>query len=194
MKGLLTSNLSWQVGKNFQQRGRLYFLHGAVDILEGGPWSVEATVQGTHQYSVNISCAKKSLGVRCSCPYYEGSLDTCKHIWATLLAAEEQGYLEGVANRPLRISEMDPGVIVDESDEDNQQVRLKQPSVLSWKQRLESVRESMEEKAPYRSNEWSLDREIHYLVDVSSTLSIKQLTFEVDQREIKRDGKGGKLV
>lgn len=168
-------------------------MHGAVDILEGGPWSVEATVQGTYQYSVSISWAKKSLGVRCSCPYYEQSLDTCKHIWATLLAAEEQGYLEGVANQHLRISEMDPGVIAGENDEDSQQVRLKQPSILSWKQRLESVRESMEEKAPYRSNEWPLDREILYVVDVSSALSSQELRVEVAQRELKRDGKWGKL-
>jgi uncharacterized Zn finger protein len=166
VKGLLTSKISWQVGKRFQERGRLYFLHGAVDILEGGPWSVEATVQGTYQYSVGISWAKKSLGVRCSCPYYEGNLDTCKHIWATLLAAEEQGYLEGVANRPLRIAEMDPGVIADENDENSQQVKLKQPPTLSWKQHLESVRATMEEKAPYRSNEWPLDREILYVVGV----------------------------
>ncbi|MFB3123894.1 MAG: SNF2-related protein [Candidatus Binatia bacterium] len=193
MKGLLTSKISWQVGKRFQERGRLYFLHGAVDILEGGPWSVEATVQGTYQYSVGISWAKKSLGVRCSCPYYEQSLDTCKHIWATLLAAEEQGYLEGVANQPLRISEMDPGVIAGENDEDSQRVRLKQPSILSWKQRLDSVREAMEEKAPYRSNEWPLDREILYVVDVSAALSSQELTVEVAQRELKRDGKWGKL-
>ncbi len=193
MNGLLTSKISGQVGKSFQQRGRLYFLRGTVNILEGGPWSVEATVQGTHQYSVNISWAKKTLGVRCSCPYYEGSLDTCKHIWATLLAAEEQGYLEGLVNRPLRIAEMDPGVIADENDEDSQQVTLKQPPILSWKQRLESVREAMEEKALYRSNEWPLDREILYVVDVSATLSSQELTVEVAQRELKRDGKWGKL-
>ncbi len=169
---MLTSKISGQVGKSFQQRGRLYFLRGTVNILEGDPWSVEATVQGTRQYFVSLSLVKESLSVSCSCPYYEGYLNTCKHIWATLLAAEEQGYLGGLGDSwPLRIAEMDPGVIADENDEDSQQVRLKQASILSWKQHLESVREAMEEKAPYRSNEWPLDREILYVVGVPATLS-----------------------
>jgi SNF2 family DNA or RNA helicase len=189
---LLTSKISGQVGRRSQQRGLIYFLHGAVKTLEGGSKSVEATVQGTRRYSVNISRTKVSISVRCSCPYYEEYLRTCKHIWATLLAAEERGFLgEEGEKGSLRIEEEDTEVFHSENEYVIQQPRARQPSIPSWKQHLQSIRGAIEQNTPCRSNAWPPGRELLYVVDVPATLSIERLTVEIAQREAKRNGEWG---
>jgi superfamily II DNA or RNA helicase len=92
---VLTTQLSRQVAGAVQRRGRQYFASGAVQLLNGDTWSVRARVQGTEQYQVTLTRAKKYLKVWCTCPYYEDRGEPCKHIWATLLAAEERGFLAG---------------------------------------------------------------------------------------------------
>src|SRR5437870_411970 len=89
------TQLSGQVDGQIQGRGRSYFLRGAVHILEGDAWSVQADVQGTSLYEVGLTRNKAAIKAWCTCPYFQDNLDPCKHIWATLLAAEAQGYLRG---------------------------------------------------------------------------------------------------
>ena len=192
MESSLTAQISGQVRRLSQQRGRLYFLRGAVNILEGDPWSVEATVQGTRMYSVSLSRVKESLSVLCNCPYNENYLEPCKHIWATLLAAEKQGSLGGSGDSGLlHIEEPDPEVFPAEDEEEIPPLRAKQPP-LSWNHHLARVRETMEGESLYRRR-WPPDREILYIVDVLASLSSQRLTVEVAQREPKRDGAWGKL-
>jgi hypothetical protein len=92
---VLTSQVSRQVAGDVQRRGRQYYASGAVEVLDGDEWSVRALVQGTEQYQVRLTREEKRLKVWCTCPYYQDRLDPCKHIWATLLAAERRGLLRG---------------------------------------------------------------------------------------------------
>jgi superfamily II DNA or RNA helicase len=95
---------SRQVGREIQQRGRDYYHQGAVQILRGDPWSVLARVQGGQDYQVSLERDGDTVRVSCSCPYFEQNLDSCKHIWATLLAAEARNYLGGDGStRSLRL-------------------------------------------------------------------------------------------
>jgi superfamily II DNA or RNA helicase len=93
---VLTTQISRQVASDVQRRGRQYFTSGAVDILDGDKSFVRALVQGTEQYQVSLTREKKRLKVWCTCPYYQDRLAPCKHIWATLLAAEARGFLAGL--------------------------------------------------------------------------------------------------
>jgi len=188
--GFLTANISAQVDRVTQHRGRSYFLRGAVNSLEGDAWHVEATVQGTRQYHVSISRAKNSFEVSCSCPYYERELDTCKHIWATFLAAEQEGYLEGSGDvTPPRIQEASPGSFLDEKPA--RPPRAKKPPAPSWKQQLQGLLGTM--KAEESQSRWPSERELVYLIDVQDTLASQRLTVEVAQRDRKMDGSWGKL-
>src|SRR5207248_3922140 len=91
----LTAQLSRQVASDVQRRGRQYYASGAVSIVDGNDWSVRAVVQGTEDYEVSLTCDRQRLKVFCSCPYYQDRLEPCKHIWATVLAAEPRGFLRG---------------------------------------------------------------------------------------------------
>jgi superfamily II DNA or RNA helicase len=104
----LAERLSRQVPGEIRQRGRAYYAEGAVDLVDADDRSVRAEVQGSDLYQVALALHKKKLRVWCSCPYFDQNFLTCKHIWATVLAADAARSLraaDAVAN--LRLEEDD---------------------------------------------------------------------------------------
>src|SRR3970282_1601178 len=94
--GYLTEQIADEVGRLSQERGRQYYIRGAVKKIDGDGTSVNAVVQGTMRYHVEIMSLDDFLDYSCSCPYFERDLEPCKHIWATCLAAEQKGYLKDI--------------------------------------------------------------------------------------------------
>ncbi|HSD27151.1 MAG TPA: SNF2-related protein, partial [Vicinamibacteria bacterium] len=84
-----------------RDRGLLYYRRGAVRITHASQGTVLAVVQGTRRYRVELRQTSDALGVSCSCPAFEAG--PCKHIWATLLAAEERGLLDRRRDDPAAI-------------------------------------------------------------------------------------------
>ncbi len=89
----LTSELSGDVDGAVRQRGADYFRSGRVRIESGSPSRVVATVRGSSRYTVKLEREGPEIVASCTCPYFD--VDTCKHIWAVVLAAASRGYLEG---------------------------------------------------------------------------------------------------
>ena len=111
MNNSLTVTISGAVSRLSRERGERYYSQGAVSILEGDAWRVVATVQGTRRYEVLILRARDFFEVSCSCPFYDRELTSCKHIWATFLTAEQNGYLNGSGDSaPREIREEIPGL------------------------------------------------------------------------------------
>src|ERR1700693_4054301 len=77
------------VSPSVRKRGHEYFESGAVDLSKAGPEHVEATVTGSRLYAVELDARSGKLAARCTCPYFDEYFEWCKHIWATLLAANE---------------------------------------------------------------------------------------------------------
>jgi superfamily II DNA or RNA helicase len=181
--GFLTTQVSYEVDRVSQSRGRAYFQQGAVDLIEGDASRVEATVQGTRRYRVFIARKQDSFEVACTCPYYDRELLTCKHIWATFLAAEQKGYLiaPGEAT-PVFIEEKQPLSFSDP-----------EPEPADWKKQLQDLHNTMLTEEYRSRSEWSPERELAYLINVQDTLARQRLTIEVAQRERKMDGSWGKL-
>ncbi len=71
---------------------------GRVRIVQGTPTGVWATVRGSSTYNVALTLEGNELHASCSCPYFEGA-GACKHLWATLLAAERHGHLSAAAKQ-----------------------------------------------------------------------------------------------
>ena len=100
LEASLTAALSRQVASDVQARGRRYFSSGAVRSVRGDEWILEAFVRGSDLYRVSMNREDDTLIVSCTCPYFDDRFTPCKHIWATLLVAEEKGYLLGDKQRP----------------------------------------------------------------------------------------------
>ena len=71
-------------------RGRDYFDSELVEIEAMDEQSIEASVEGTDTYSVEILLRKgKVVQMTCDCPYAAGG-ENCKHMAAVLFAAEAE--------------------------------------------------------------------------------------------------------
>ncbi len=114
-----------------REQGGDYYRSGAVLSVVGQDTYVQARVNGGLVYLVDITATKRQVKFSCGCPYFESGR-YCKHLWATLLMAEDRGHLKDAAMRPLTpvhkyagkfaiVEEPDdPDDFVDEDDEDDE--------------------------------------------------------------------------
>ena len=192
MADSLTSRFFNQVDRLSQERGRRYFLRGAVSFIEGGALSVHAGVQGTRLYDVDISIDKHVINTSCTCPAFEREFDPCKHIWAALLAAEQSGFLaalnsipaphlRGVAPKPL------PRKVA--ASRRNAKNLLQ----ASWKQQLVSLRTQLEAGEERSGSRERTERALHYFIDAEETVANSEIALQVGIAERKMDGQWGKL-
>src|SRR5258708_30573421 len=91
-----------------KDRGDEYFKGKRVQIRKGSPTEVRAMVQGTDLYNVSLKWLDGNLAAGCDCTYFEEHGNLCKHIWATILEADEQGHLCGVASGRPMVREQQP--------------------------------------------------------------------------------------
>ncbi|WP_435022533.1 SNF2-related protein (plasmid) [Tundrisphaera sp. TA3] len=180
-----------------------------VDI--GNSKRVDATVRGSLPYRVELFREGDSIQAGCSCPYFEDRYETCKHIWATLLAAEAQGYLKGTgggAPRDLVLVDH-PGAMGDEWSEPPLPAsrsrtrggidKPKSPPAAkpkqaapAWKATLARLRSTMEKTQAAGPAGLAPGHEIVYVVDLPASLEGDALVFEVATRNRKRDGEWSK--
>ncbi|MGE5852768.1 MAG: SWIM zinc finger family protein, partial [Deltaproteobacteria bacterium] len=183
--GYLTQQIADEVGRLTQERGRQYFLRGAVESIEGDNSSVTAVVQGTMRYRVQIKNLDEFIDYSCSCPFFERDFEPCKHIWAAALKAEQRGYLRG--------RDKLSSVAFNSEHKVFGPVRSgASGSGLSWQKQLEPLFHSMA-LAESRSAVTAPAREFLYIVDGAATASADHLIIEVAQRELRSNGTWGKL-
>jgi hypothetical protein len=198
-----------------RSRGRYYYRDGMVRIVEGDERHVRATVRGTSNYKVLLAIDGNTFSVSCTCPYYDE--DVCKHIWATMLAAEERGYLYGSGEEPTRFrmangerdDDDDDDFFDDDDDEEYDEEygeviyrpsmqgrpwqRQQQPSKAHWQQQIGVVSEAMKNSLSRKAEPWPSSRELIYIVDFALTMSGEGIVIELAHRERKKNGEWGKL-
>ena len=204
--GYLTEKLFKQVNRIAQERGRSYFFNGSVKRIEGDARRADAKVQGSRLYDVWIASEDDFLDVKCSCPFFDRELETCKHIWAALLAAERDGLLKAPGSRKSLIIFESFGVGEDGEDDSqlvgdagrelqarrNSEAPHK-PSLSEWKRHLQALRSAMASPENRAGDAPAPDRQLLYLIDADYTLDTQRLVVEVARRERKMNGDWGKL-
>jgi superfamily II DNA or RNA helicase len=89
----LKGRLSQEFAGKIRDRGFAYFRTGAVEILDHSDSHINARVKGSKIYLVRLTLGRGSLNVACTCAYFEKG-EECKHVWATMLAADSRQYLK----------------------------------------------------------------------------------------------------
>ena len=141
-----------------RDRGQQYFRRGVVRIISVDH-GIQATVRGSELYAVHIAPDERGqLSHECSCPAW-GTYGVCKHVWATLLAADSQRLLrfDGLPRTRAR----GPGAV--------------RPPELSWKRKLQRIRDRVPE--PIDDTPQSAfpdDRRIVYVVDLVATRNLQR--------------------
>ncbi|HEX8523339.1 MAG TPA: DEAD/DEAH box helicase [Tepidisphaeraceae bacterium] len=147
-----------------KDRGREYFLDGQVKIDQINERTIRAKVNGSDSrpYEVEISLYPNG-GWRgeCSCPFQQDRLEPCKHLWATLLAADVQQVVRPTESR----GGWRPASEV--------RKQTAEPEMPEWKRRLLRIRDTMVNHQLHESHKdetWPPDRRIIYIIDVPETI------------------------
>jgi len=210
---VLSANLTSLVSNGTRKRGRDYFASRRVTVVEGDAWHVDATVRGSRLYTVNLRRERVAIEAWCSCPYYQDYFEPCKHIWATLLAAEAGGYLQGDGGRKVQqltlVDSDDEGDLEGEgwfethrpsptsrppSELAKSKPRTPQPRQTNpeWKQTLSRLHTTTEQTPAVRSATLPPGHELVYVVDITASLAGNGLLLEVATRNRKKDGEWSK--
>ncbi len=195
----LASVLSPHFDSDIRARGASYYRLGAVRLKRGNATAVEAAVRGSRIYDVEIAWDGHRLALFCDCPYYE-DVGACKHLWATILAADTQNYFTAITRispRDISFDETsgaDEIADVDEYDELRYsalparpaQVFTLQPQIAPpvWRQRLNEIVPA----GSLASTAWPAQRELLYIVDAASSAVRGALVLDLKTREPKLKG------
>jgi hypothetical protein len=115
----LQRQLTKDFSSGIRQRGFEIYRSRMVTLLSGSQWEVSAKVRGSDFYRVQLSRQDDELYVFCECPFFETE-SACKHIWATLVAADEKNYLRGAGNGGALtlVEDFEPEELAEEFDDD----------------------------------------------------------------------------
>jgi uncharacterized Zn finger protein len=94
----LRKHLSQYFSSAVRSRGSDLFFWRKITILTGDREQVTAHAEGTQLYFVRLTREGQELHVYCECPYFDSD-GPCKHLWATILAAEAKNYLLGLTGK-----------------------------------------------------------------------------------------------
>ena len=125
------------VSSQSRTRGESYFRSGAVQELTSHGGGIEATVMGSEAYSVLLQPSDDMLSGSCTCPYFADHLEICKHIWATILAAEARGIPLAPPGRVAAAIGLEP-LNPDNDPDDAEAVRQRPSAVAALSERRSS--------------------------------------------------------
>ena len=192
--------LQRQLSKNFsgaiRQRGAQIYAWREVTLITGDRWHVAANVRGTSRYSVQLLREDDELHVLCTCPYFK-SESACKHIWATIVAADVKNYLLGNSGGPIVLVEDDPRDDLDENGAETPLRRTaaagppKPPAMAAWRKVLQELN-SGASRPIVSPGARRVEREIYYIIETQSSLSSRELCLRIENRERLQNGGWGK--
>src|ERR1700678_1256432 len=133
-----------------RNRGLNYFERGAVDILRVTHRSITASVQGEKRYVVEIDWDGGLFEWQCNCDDFVDNGAACKHIWATLLEANDIKRLPnerdldemaGVATFDIDSRDTEPRGDRNGNGKPLSMTRRPKPAI--WKRRLTELKQAM---------------------------------------------------
>ncbi len=192
-------NLSTRLAGNFsvsiRNRGQNYFWQRRVRIARGSDFEVEARVRGAEDYQVRLGWQDGTLSARCDCPSFY-SWGPCKHLWASILAAEAGGYLSSAGssrNLTLNCDDYEPS----DDFEDEESSRFPphpagpnsraEPKPPAWRTQVNTISNSRSQNGR-PADVWPAKREIVYAVDVVASLTGGDLVLSLGSRDRKANG------
>ena len=100
----IAQKIAREFADGVRARGQSYFAKGRVAVTSAKAGEiVVARVRGTETYKVKLRLRGGRLNASCTCLYFGPEGEPCKHLWATILAADAKGLLPAAPVRPLRL-------------------------------------------------------------------------------------------
>jgi superfamily II DNA or RNA helicase len=187
-------------------KGEEYYRRKAVDIVDSEVGHIRARVQGSYLYDVNVGWDDEEYHYGCSCPHFVDHDEPCKHIWATLLAADARGIL------PADVHDDGPeDDEVEDADEDfipevqrlkfgNREVELlrfrenphpahaKPQRHAVWRRRLTEMRSGWMWREKPAAPPWPQGKQIVYIIDAEASRDRGELAIQLGSRSANKMG------
>ena len=120
------SDFSPDFTADVRARGLDYHKRGLVRLTKSSDGLIQARVEGTYDYRTRLERDKYGdWTYDCTCPYFSDHGEPCKHLWATLLKADQEGVLpdpdadpDGAAREEPDTDAADEGRDEDEGDDE----------------------------------------------------------------------------
>jgi hypothetical protein len=200
---LLAPNLSSRFSSAIRERGNQYYRQRRVTIQHGSSSEVGAQVRGSELYQVILRWTGTELAVLCVCPFFIDHDQPCKHLWATILAADAATYLSDAVSAGVK--KIDTESLLEEFDNQDAgfaEVKpaqhrkpipvFKQPSKPpAWKAQLSSIFAAPASGA--WESRWKAEAQILYIIDIAKSQTAGNLVLSLESREPKKNG-GWKLA
>ncbi len=180
----LSARLASYFSKKIRERGGQVYQDRLVTIKNGSEVEVAADVQGSYLYGVGLVWEEGALNGWCGCPYFEDT-GACKHLWATILAAEAKGYLSAAASDEELIFFDDHGD--DHYEELSRLSKPPAPQPPAWRQKLSAIA-SQHAAVTGGTDEWPTKRQIIYVVDIAGSIRQGALLLDLMTHDKKKDG------
>jgi len=170
---------------------------------------------GNVEFETHLSREEGVLRRYCTCPQGSVPEAACKHLWATILAVDEGGYVSPLLRAgqippfvceskiPESLSEAWGELGADEDDDDEAMLSSTrkapirpaleiQPRLPQWQLRLVELKKELRDKEAVNPSTVR-EREIHYEIDPGPSRESGQLVVQVSQRQRRTNGQWGKL-
>lgn len=184
----LISVLSHLFSGSVRNRGLQYFYEQRVRIQNGSQTMAEATVRGSETYEVSIEWDEGDLFLFCNCAFF-ATEGPCKHLWATVVAADRKGYLTAVR----------PGKPIIEEDFlhlgsfDGNPRAILRPKTKPWKRQVRSFAVSSDGRTGIQ-REWPAKRHIFYVIDLDGSAATGYAVVSHFYRDLKLNGEYGRTT
>ena len=162
-----------------------YYRRGSVHLMYGDEYTVEASVQGTSNYAVHLDLYDHGLTVSCECPWFKDTRSVCKHIWATIQAADAQGHLApmaAIANPAIK-----------SIGKSNPEAEPKREKPSEWRRKLAIVRNAALAHDARLAPRDSAGRQLCYLIDIARSKTAGNVILRIAVRKRKKNGEWSRL-
>jgi superfamily II DNA or RNA helicase len=177
----LASKLAPRFDRATQFKGIAIVQARRVNVLDWSDTYVEARVQGSNLYTVELDW-NNALRYSCTCPAYD-KFGECKHIWATVLEADRLGALRrALEDAPPPEPEL-PGRVVWQPNS----------QIPAWQEHLGFIREELTLRERKAVASWPKDFEVLYAVDMAGSKTVGHLVIHLLQRARKKSGEWGNI-
>ncbi len=195
----LATLLSDDFESSIRNRGKIYYWQSRVRIRRGSDREVQASVRGSRLYDVNLDWAEGTLSLDCDCDYFD-TVGPCKHLWATVLAADAKGYLALAKGVSKLTTDYGNGFEEENFDPDGPRasaaIEIPRPVLIpeappapktpAWMTDLNQITSrALMDEVP---EAWPAKREIVYVVDVPASKTAHNLVLALGSHDRKADG------
>jgi len=193
-------------------RGAAYVKAERVAVTRVTPNELNAVVRDGVEYQTQLSRHDGRLKMFCNCLRTAAAEPSCKHLWATVLAADEGSYLSGEIKAdyvPPFVAETAPSsslLSMSLLDDDELPGDFYEPTTSAgprravtvppppqgWQGRLTQVRQALHEE-PAASPSAPREQEIFYEIDIDQSRAVGQIVIQTSHRQRRGNGQWGKL-